>query len=597
MERTIVIEKFDEYLKAAQQGDAEAQYCVGFCYEQQMQLLETRVLEIDTFEEYLDWYRKAAQQGHVDAQRKLGGFLGCTKEGVQWYRKAATQGDAESQYELGLCYKQGWGVAADSDKAIGWFQKAAEQGIHDALYEIGTLYYNYGKNLSEAVKWFREASAKGCEYADGSLGRCYEFGHGVKQDYTEALKYYRKAADEYNDLSAKEKLGEFYMKGMGTEPNMKEALKWYNSVKDRLDVKIQLKLGECFEKGIDIEQDMKKAVEWYTLAAQKGDVHSKFKVGTCYELGLGVKQNIKQAIKWYKEAAEKNDEDAKRKLEEVSMKKGTESGETRIYRNILKKAKQGDEYAQYRLGKIFEQKGEYAEALAWYMKSAQLNSLEELYKYYNFIFGKSEDDFDEEYAYYPGYCEGVCALGNLFFYGKGVEQDYHKAFMCFVLASGEESCCNPDSAEICENGVTNDEDEYVDTIQYYGGLLMQGFCYFEGLGVEQNYEIGFRLLLEAEDNVEDHVELAWRCIGIALLEGKGTEKNEKRAFEFFEFAANCGDIGDAVSQYYIGFCYENGRGVEKNVTAAKEWYQKAAAQGNENAKLKLAEDNDSILCV
>lgn len=252
--------------------------------------------------------------------------------------------------------------------------------------------------------------------------------------------------------------------------------------------------------------------------------------------------------------------------------------------NILKKAEEGDGCAQYLMGKSFEEKGDYTEAFAWYMKSARLNSLEELSKYYNFIFGELEDDFDEGYEEFPGYCEGVCALGNLFLYGKGVEKNFRRAFMCFVLASGEDSYYEPSGSAIYEN---DEGEDCCGSAQYYGGVLMQGICYFEGFGVEQNYELGFRLINEAQDEVNDS-RLAWRYIGMACLDGKGTKQNEAKAFEYFKLAAECEDGADITSQYYVGFCYENGRGVEKNRATAKEWYQKAAAQGNEEAMLKLA---------
>ena len=65
------------------------------------------------------WFRKAADQGNAEAQYELGelyndGFnlIGGTvneNEAVKWYRKAAEQGHAESQYKLGECYRYGWG--------------------------------------------------------------------------------------------------------------------------------------------------------------------------------------------------------------------------------------------------------------------------------------------------------------------------------------------------------------------------------------------------------------------------------------------------------------------------------------------------------
>ncbi|MDE4699657.1 tetratricopeptide repeat protein, partial [Klebsiella pneumoniae] len=59
----------------------------------------------------VEWYRKAADQGDATAQFFLG-FAYATGEGVrqdkqtavEWYRKAADQGYAKAQFLLGVAY-------------------------------------------------------------------------------------------------------------------------------------------------------------------------------------------------------------------------------------------------------------------------------------------------------------------------------------------------------------------------------------------------------------------------------------------------------------------------------------------------------------
>jgi hypothetical protein len=53
-----------EYRKAADQGDAEAQYDLGLCYELGSGVPKDEV-------EAVKWYRKAADQGQADAQARL----------------------------------------------------------------------------------------------------------------------------------------------------------------------------------------------------------------------------------------------------------------------------------------------------------------------------------------------------------------------------------------------------------------------------------------------------------------------------------------------------------------------------------------------
>ena len=57
----------------------------------------------------MKWYRKAAEQGDAKAQYNLGncyyfgnGVTENEQEAVKWYRKAAEQGDAKAQYVIEL---------------------------------------------------------------------------------------------------------------------------------------------------------------------------------------------------------------------------------------------------------------------------------------------------------------------------------------------------------------------------------------------------------------------------------------------------------------------------------------------------------------
>ena len=57
-------EEFESYRKAAEQGDAEAQYNLGVCYENGIGV------EKDLFEA-VRYYRMAAKQGYKDAKKRL----------------------------------------------------------------------------------------------------------------------------------------------------------------------------------------------------------------------------------------------------------------------------------------------------------------------------------------------------------------------------------------------------------------------------------------------------------------------------------------------------------------------------------------------
>ena len=80
----------------------------------------------------MKWYRKAADQGNALAQYFLGvcyadgkGVAKDDVESVKWFRKAADQGDASCQYILGHCYANGKGsLAKDDVEAYAYYNLA-----------------------------------------------------------------------------------------------------------------------------------------------------------------------------------------------------------------------------------------------------------------------------------------------------------------------------------------------------------------------------------------------------------------------------------------------------------------------------------------
>ena len=64
---------------------------------------------------------------------------------------------------------------------------------------MGLLYYS-GKggtqSFSEAVKWWLKAADQGSSDAQYNLGTCYLNGEGVAQSTSEAIKWFRKAAEQ-----------------------------------------------------------------------------------------------------------------------------------------------------------------------------------------------------------------------------------------------------------------------------------------------------------------------------------------------------------------------------------------------------------------
>jgi len=119
-------------------------------------------------------------------------------------------------------------LVCDSDAAkFTELQKRAEQGDVEAQFFLGHR-YNFGlgvlENTSEAVKWYCKAAEQGHVEAQYMLARSYFFGLGVLKDELEGIKWYRKAAEQ-GHVNALLHLGWHYRFVI---KDKQEAIKWYS---------------------------------------------------------------------------------------------------------------------------------------------------------------------------------------------------------------------------------------------------------------------------------------------------------------------------------------------------------------------------------
>jgi TPR repeat protein len=268
-------------------------------------------------------YRKAAEQGNAAAQFNLGlcydngeGVVKDEVEAVKWYRKAAEQGLAQAQSNLGLRYASGEGVAKDEVEAAKWYRKAAEQGHTQAQSNLGVCYaYGQGvlKNKAEAVKWYRKAAEKGLDSAQLNLGGCYFRGEGVEKDKVEAVKWFRKSAEQ-GLASAQLNLGNSYQVGEGVVKDAVEAVKWYRKAAEQGLADAQVNLGNGYHIGEGVVKDDVEAAKWIRKAAEQGDATAQCNLGGCYYLGEGVVKNQIESYKWVLLAAAQGNELAKKNM-------------------------------------------------------------------------------------------------------------------------------------------------------------------------------------------------------------------------------------------------------------------------------------------
>ena len=128
-----------------------------------------------------------------------------------------------------------------------------------------------GKNQTKASSEIDD-SIKGAEDGNDTfqyyLADAYLAGRLVPQNHEEALKWYRRAAEQGN-LNAQRRLAEIYETGMlpGTllkiEKNEKEALFWYRRAAEQGDVDSQCNLGAMIAR--EAPPDCIQAYKWLDL--------------------------------------------------------------------------------------------------------------------------------------------------------------------------------------------------------------------------------------------------------------------------------------------------------------------------------------------
>jgi hypothetical protein len=145
-------------------------------------------------------------------------------------------------------------------------------------------------------------------------------------------------------------------------------------------------------------------------------------------------------------------------------------------------------------------------------------------------------------------------LGNIYYHGQGVPQDYTEAFRWYRKAADQ---------------------------GYAGGEDGLGYMYLYGLGVPQDYAEALRWYRKAADHGDAKGQNA---VALMYEQGQGVSQDYAEAFRWYRKAV---DQGYAAAQYNLGNMYFYGRGVPQDRAEAARWYQRAADQGDDYAQRVL----------
>ena len=97
---------------------------------------------------------------------------------------------------------------------------------------------------------------------------------GVAPDYTEAAKWYRRAAEQ-GHAPSQSTLGNMYRDGKGLAQNYVEAAKWYNRAAEQGQADAQHDLGVAYFAGRGVPRNDVKAYMWLSLATARVQPYAK----------------------------------------------------------------------------------------------------------------------------------------------------------------------------------------------------------------------------------------------------------------------------------------------------------------------------------
>lgn len=135
--------------------------------------------------------------------------------------------------------------------------------IHEGLKAID------GGDYETAYRNFLPEAIHGNKLCQGLIGRMYEEGKGVPQDFVQAADWYRRAADQ-GYSAAQVALGVLYQMGHGVILNYAEAMHWYRAAAAQGHARAMYDIGTLYDRGQGVERDPDEAARWYAQAAEHG---------------------------------------------------------------------------------------------------------------------------------------------------------------------------------------------------------------------------------------------------------------------------------------------------------------------------------------
>ena len=537
-------------------------------------MIKLAYIEMDrgNSEERLKWIQKALEKEYIDAYVDLGIFYQSDEKykdlekAQQSYYQAAQLGNPEGMNGLAMIYYDMPDNKGD-EQAFRWFSKSADLGDSLGLYYLAVMYENgFGTNVDKQKAWDLYLASADQKFSPAyrKIAQLIEEGEAPASFTGRELEYYIKAA-ERNDIDAIHDVIRF----LENDPDrQKELFSWCQRGAQLNDGKCICKLGKLYFYGMGTEMDEFKAMNCFRKAETMEIPEAYYFLGLAYYEAKGVvSPNIQKAEEYFRKAAEAGYSDAIKAIAELYMQSGQENGYEKAieYLKTIAEGEHADIAYEGLMRIAVEQMNAqdyddpqnselYQKALRFETSGKEAGMTESLSKAF-LDRGINLYNIEKyESAIAPlllaaqmGESEAATHLGDLYFYGHGVDTDYEQSYYWFAKAAQSNNA--------------------------YAQYSI-AFMYIKGQFVEKDDTQVIKWMKLAAEN--GYTE-AQKNMGEYYYYGSfGCRRDMKEAIKWYEMGAKS---NEPTCVFTLGLIYEEGDGVQKNILKAADWYQKGAQAG------------------
>ena len=314
--------------------------------------------------------------------------------------------DWSKNYKLALDYMYGNEqnksavIKKDPEKAFEILSIESKSGNIIATYDIGKLYDSqmlksndgdtlsqqyYSKAFEDFHKLLSIVSMSDDKrdnwtksYLNYRIGKMYEYGLGVTQDYNSAIEHYKLSENKYAYFA----LGNIYKYGSGVETDYAKAFDYYmRSLSSKGGMPFaSYAVGQAYELGQGVEKDLSSAHNFYAEAlkglekvfTKNHDDNISYKIGMMYLNGKGTDIDLEYAEKYLLLSADSNNYKAQYmlgKLYQSDSKKDLQKAEKVLIKGA-ENAQDKTGLCEYSLGKLYLSQERYDKAASYLERSA-----------------------------------------------------------------------------------------------------------------------------------------------------------------------------------------------------------------------------------